>query len=143
MPEDRLIDPAWLVTARKNRKAFALRVAIVFGILSVLAWWALPRLQERHAILEKVRLTARKDSAPPAPALVTALAVSAGVFKVFWVGIVLGCAAGVLLGFTGKIDTLLPLLNFILLLVAAAALALTFYVFYAPALLLLGANKLI
>ena len=42
MPEDKLIDPAWLVKARKDRKKFAMRVVLVFAILSVLAWcWSL------------------------------------------------------------------------------------------------------
>lgn len=138
MPEDRLIDPAWLVKARKDRKTFALRVALVFGVASMLAWWALPRLQERHAVLEKVRLTARRDAMPPAaPTLVKVLAYSAGVFKVFWAGIAIGCAAGILLAFTGKIDTLIPTLNLVLLLAAAAGLILAGYVLYAPALILL------
>jgi hypothetical protein len=138
MPEDRLIDPAWLIKARKDRKAFAVRVALVFGILSMLAWWALPRLQEQHAVLEKVRLTARRDATPPAaPILVKALAYSAGVFKVFWAGIAIGCAAGILLAFTGKIDALIPTLNLVLLLAGAAGLALGVYVYYAPTLILL------
>ena len=44
MPEEKLIDPAWLVQARRNRRTFAFRVVLIFLILSVLAWWALPRL---------------------------------------------------------------------------------------------------
>jgi hypothetical protein len=140
MPEDRLIDPAWLVKARLNRKRFALRVALVFGVLSVLAWWALPRLQERHAELEKLRFRAAK-APPPAPKVVRLLAASATAFKVFWVAIAIGCAAGVALGFTGKIDTLIPVLNLVLSLAAAAALAATFYVFYAPALMAFDALR--
>ena len=138
MPEDRLIDPAWLVQARRNRKAFAFRVALVFGVLSVLAWWALPRLEAQHGLLEKARLTWKGDKKPPpAPTVVSILVASAGAFKVFWAAIAVGCGAAVLLGFTGKFDALLPTLNLVLLLVGAAALAATFYVFYAPTLLLL------
>ena len=140
MPEDRLIDPAWLVNARRARRTFAVRVAIVFGILSILAWWALPRLEERKAVFETARLRARSN-APGAPLPVRILALSTGVFKVFWAGIAIGCGAAVLLAFTGKIDTLLPAVNFIVLVIGAAALALTFYVFYAPAFLALDALR--
>lgn len=136
MPEDRLIDPSWLVKARQTRKSFAIRVALVFGVLSVLAWWALPRLEAQKSVFEKARLLV-KSKTPEAPLPVRVLALSAGVFKVFWVAIAVGCGAAVLLGFTGKIDTLLPTLNLIVLLVGAAALALTFYAFYAPTLMLL------
>lgn len=142
MPEDKLIDPAWLVNARKNRRAFALRIALVFGVLSVLAWWALPRLEERHAVLEKARISIRSGQKPKeAPLVVRLLAASSGAFKVFWAAIAIGCGAAVLLGFTGKIDTLIPLLNFALLLVGAAALGATFYVFYAPTLLILDSLR--
>ncbi len=142
MPEDKLIDPAWLVNARKNRRAFAIRIALVFGVLSVLAWWALPRLEERHAVLEKARISIRAGQKPKeAPLVVRLLAASAGAFKVFWVGIAIGCGAAVLLGFTGKIDTLIPTLKFVLLLVGAAALGATFYVFYAPTLLILDSLR--
>jgi hypothetical protein len=140
VPEDRLIDPAWLVKARQARKSFAVRVAIVFGILSVLAWWALPRLEERKAVFENARRLIQKES-PEAPLPVKVLVHSAGVFKVFWGGIAIGCGAAVLLAFTGKIDTFVPMLNLAVLLVGAAALALTFYVFYAPALLALEALR--
>jgi len=137
MPEDRLIDPAWLVKARRDRRRFAVRAVIVFAVLSILAWWALPRLESQHKILESVRIPGRNVTAPAAPAAVTLLAKSAGVFKVFWVGIAAGCAIAVLLGFTGKIDTLLPVFNLVLLLAGAGAVALTIYVFYAPTLLLI------
>jgi hypothetical protein len=140
VPEDRLIDPSWLVKARQARKRFAVRVVIVFGILSVLAWWALPRLEERKAVFEKARLLV-KAGAPEAPLPIRVLALSAGVFKVFWAGIAIGCGAAVLLGFTGKFDPLLPTLNVLLLLLAAAAIALTLYAFYAPALLALDALR--
>src|SRR5688572_4313346 len=99
MPEDRLIDPAWLVKARQARKSFAVRVAIVFGILSVLAWWALPRLEARKAVFEQARLLVKAD-APEAPLPVKILVVSAGAFRVFWAGIAIGCGVAVLLAFT-------------------------------------------
>jgi hypothetical protein len=137
MPEDRMIDPSWLVKARRDRRRFAVRVVIIFGVLSILAWWALPRLESQHKVLENVRLPGRNVSAPSAPAAVTLLAKSAGVFKVFWVAIAAGCAIAVLLGFTGKIDNLLPVFNLSLLLAGAGAVALTIYVFYAPTLLLI------
>jgi len=137
MPEDRLIDPAWLVKARRDRRRFAVRVVLVFAVLSILAWWALPRLEARHNVLEGVRLPGRTVGAPAAPTAVTLLAKSAGVFKVFWVAIAAGCGIAMLLGFTGKIDNLVPVLNLVLLLVGAGAAALTIYVFYAPTLLLI------
>jgi hypothetical protein len=140
MPEDRLIDPSWLVKARQARKRFAIRVALVFGILSVLAWWALPRLEERKAVFDNARRLIKKES-PEAPLPVKILVLSAGVFKVFWAGIAIGCGAAILLAFTGKIDTFVPTLNLVVLLVGAGALALTFYVFYAPALLALEALR--
>jgi hypothetical protein len=137
MPEDRMIDPAWLVKARRDRSRFAVRVIIVFAVLSILAWWALPRLEQQHRILEGTRIPGRTISAPAPPAAVALLAKSAGFFKVFWVGVAAGCGIAVLLGFTGKIDTLLPVFNLVLLLAGAGAVALTIYVFYAPTLLLI------
>jgi len=137
MPEDRLIDPSWLVKARRDRRRFAVRVAIVFGVISILAWWALPRLETQHKILEGARISVRAGKAAGAPAPVTILAKSAGLFKVFWVAIAAGCAAAVVLAFTGKIDTLLPVFNLVVLAAGAGSLALTFYVFYAPTLILI------
>src|SRR5262245_61970483 len=104
MPEDKLIDPAWLVKARRDRKRFAIRTVLVFAILSILAWWALPRLEERHRMLEGVRIAARTVKASDAPTAVTLLAKSAGFFKIFWTAIAIACGVAVVLAFTGKID---------------------------------------
>ena len=49
----------------------------------------------------------------------------------------LGSVAAIALGFTGKIDTLIPVLNLGLLVVGVAAVSVTIYVFYAPALILI------
>jgi len=141
MPEEKLIDPAWLVKARKNRKHFALRVLLVFGILSVLAWWALPRLETQHLEITRSLVMKKKDPASGAPTTVRILAESAGIFKAFWVVIAIGCGAAVVIALTGKIDTLLPVFNIGVLLVGAGAIALTFYVFYAPTLLVLESLK--
>jgi len=137
MPEDRLIDPSWLVKARRDRRRFAVRVVIIFAVLSILAWWALPRLEAQHRVLEGVRLPGRNVRAPAPPTAVTLLAKSAGIFKVFWVGIAVGCGIAILLAFTGKIDGLVPVFNLALLIAGAGAVALTIYVFYAPTLLLI------
>jgi hypothetical protein len=139
MPEDKLIDPAWLVKARKDRKRFSVRVVLVFAILSVLAWWALPRLEDQVA-----RVTSLHSKRMPErniPGAVHLLASSAGLFKAFWGVIALGCAAAIILALAGKIDTLLPVLNIGVLLMGAAAIGLTFYVFYAPTLLVLEGLK--
>jgi len=137
MPEDRLIDPSWLVKARRDRRRFALRVALVFAVLSILAWWALPRLEAQHRTVQEIRLPGRAVAAPAAPIVVKLLAKSSGLFKLFWVGIAVGCGLAVGLAFTGKIDNLVPIANLVLLLVGAGAVALTIYVFYAPTLLLI------
>jgi hypothetical protein len=139
MPEDKLIDPGWLVKARKDRKRFALRVLLVFGILSVLAWWALPRLEEQVA--QVAALKAKKMPSGGVPWAVGLLAQSAGLFKGFWVAIAIGCGAAIVLAMTGKVDTLLPVFNIGVLLVGAGAIALTFYVFYAPTLIVLEGLK--
>jgi len=135
MPEDKLIDPAWLVKARVNRRKFAIRVAIVFAILSILAWWALPNLTARAQEVAKI---SRKAAIP---GHVQTLLGLAGWFKALWVAIGIGCAAAVLLGFTGKIDSLIPVFSMGVLLVGAGAVGLTFYVFYAPTLILLEGIK--
>jgi len=135
MPEDKLIDPAWLVKARKDRQKFAMRVAVVFAILSILAWWALPNLTTRA---EQVAKISRKATLP---GHVQTLLWLAGWFKAIWVALAIGSAAAVLLGFTGKIDTLIPVLSMGVLLVGAGAVGLTFYVFYAPTLILLEGVK--
>jgi hypothetical protein len=137
MTEEKLIDPAWLVKARRDRKMFALRVLLVFAILSVLAWWALPRLEAQHGELTRVLATKKKGSPWTEPLSVRFLLSLAGWFKALWVAIGIGCAAAILLGFTGKIDSLLIVLNIAALLVGVGAVGLTIYVFYAPTLLLI------
>lgn len=135
MPEDKLIDPAWLVKARVDRKKFAIRVVIVFLILSVLAWWALPNLTARA---DEVSKMVRKATVPGQVKMLVWLA---GWFKALWVAISIGCGAAILLAFTGKIDSLIPVLSMAVLLVGAGAIALTFYVFYAPTLIVLEGLK--
>ncbi len=131
MTEEKLIDPQWLREARQRRGQFILRVGLVFLVLSILAWWALPRLL---ATAEEVnRAVGGKGSALPGP--VALLVWAAGWFKALWAVIGLGCAGAVLLALTGKIDTLLHVMNMAVLLVGVAAVALTFYVFYAPVLI--------
>jgi len=134
VPEEKLIDPAWLVRARKNRRMFAYRVVLVFLILSVLAWWALPRLAAQY---EQVVALHAKKSPPMLPVTIGLLAKCAGIFKALWAAIGLGSVAVIVLGFTGKIDSLVPMLNLGLLLVGVAAVGVTIYVFYAPALILI------
>ena len=134
MPEEKLIDPAWLVRARKNRRMFAYRVVLVFLILSVLAWWALPRLAAQYE--QVVNLHVRK-SPPMLPVTISLLAKCAGIFKALWAAIGIGSVAAIALGFTGKIDTLVPTLNLGMLLVGVGAVGVTIYVFYAPALILI------
>jgi hypothetical protein len=128
--EERLIDPQWLREARKRRLQFICRVGLVFLVLSVLAWWALPRLL---AAAEEVN-RATAGTGAPVPASVSILVWAAGWFKAFWAVIGLGCAGAVALALTGKMDTLLRVLNIAVLLVGLAAVAMTFYVFYAPVL---------
>lgn len=135
MPEDKLIDPAWLVKARKDRKHFACRVVLVFGVLSVLAWWALPMLEGRHADVIKTLAAKKKATSPSVPAPVKILLWMEGWFKALWVAIGIGCAVAILVALTGKIDTLLPVLNIAVLLIGAGAVGLTIYVFYAPTLI--------
>jgi hypothetical protein len=139
MTEEKLIDPAWLVKARRDRKRFAARVVLVFSILSILAWWALPRLEEQHRQVKAQGLAKRVPG--EVPTRVGLLVGMAGWFKVLWGAIAIGCAAAILLALTGKIDTLVPVLNMAVLLVGAGALGLTFYVFYAPTLLVLEAVR--
>jgi len=134
MPEDKLIDPSWLVRARKNRRVFAVRLVLVFLILSVLSWWALPRLTGQYNQVLNLHL---RKGPPKTPVSVDLLVSLAGIFKGLWAVIGIGSVAAILLGFTGKIDTFVPILNLGLLLVGVAAVGLTIYVFYAPALLLI------
>jgi hypothetical protein len=136
MPEDRLIDPQWLIQARRRRKLFVVRLAVVFLLLTVLAWWVLPSARDRVAEVRKAVSTGRagKAKAEELPAVASLLLAGVGVFKVFWVGIAIGCAAAALLALTGKIDTLVPALNWGLLAVGLAAVALSFFVFYLPTL---------
>ena len=126
MPKEKLIDPVWLVQARKNRRKFAFRVVLVFLILSVLAWWALPRLAAQYE--QAVNLQVKKNP-PKLPVTIGLLANVAGIFKALWAAILIGSVVAIGLGFTGKIDTLVPVLNVGLLLVGVAAVGLTIYVF--------------
>ena len=141
MPEERLIDPGWLIKARQRRKTLVAQLAVVFVLLTVLAWWILPTFRDRIEDIRKAVPVARggkaKAEAEKLPALASLLISCVGVFKVFWVGIAVGCGAGGLLALTGKIDTLVPLLNWIVLAVGLGAVALSFYVLYLPTLTLL------
>ena len=137
MPEDKPIDPAWLVKARKDRKKFAARVVLVFAILSILAWWALPRLEETHGKMTQALVTKKSSHPWTEPLSIRFLMGLAGWFKALWVAIGIGCAAAIVVAFTGKVDTLLPVFNIAALLVGMGAVGLTIYVFYAPTLILL------
>ncbi len=140
MPEDKPIDPLWLIQARRRRKMFVARLAVVFLLLTVLAWWILPSFRDRVTDLQKAIPAAKAGKGGPSadlPGMVSLLLSCVGVFKVFWVGIAVGCGAAALLAMTGKIDTLVPLLNWIVLAVGLAAVALSFYVFYLPTLTML------
>lgn len=131
MTDEKLIDPQWLIQARRNRHRFVLRVGVVFAILSVVAWWALPNFAG------KANEAARAVGRGPLPGHLATLLWLAGGFKALWVAIALGCGAGLLLALSGKLDSLLPVLNVVVLVIGLAAVALTFYVFYAPALILI------
>jgi hypothetical protein len=142
MPEEeKLIDPGWLIKARKDRRKFGVRVLIVFAILSVLAWWALPRLETQHSEILRSLVSKKKDPATAGPTPVRLLAEGTGLFKAFWGVIAIGCGVGVALAFTGKIDSLLPVMNIGVLLLGLGAVVLTFYVFYAPMLLMVEAAR--
>ena len=138
--EQRLIDPQWLIQARRRRMMFIARLAAVFMLLTVLAWWVLPTIRDKMAGFDKVAPSLRggKAKAQPPPAMASILLNYVGVFKVFWVGIAIGCGAAAVLALTGKIDTLVPVLNWVLLAAGLATVALTFYVFYLPTLTLIG-----
>jgi hypothetical protein len=138
MPEDRLIDPGWLIQARRRRKMFVARLAVVFLLLTVLAWWILPTFRDRVAEIQRSMPTRRgKGKAEELPLAVSLLLNGVGAFKVFWVGIAIGCGAAALLALTGRIDSLVPVLNWALLAVGLATVAVTFYVFYLPTLSML------
>lgn len=135
MTEEKFIDPQWLIRARKNRWKFVVSVVALFLLCTVLAFWVLPKMT---ALAREVALEGR-GRAPAAE--VTQVLRLAGLFKLFWAAIALGCGAGILLALTGKIDNLLPVLNFVLLLVGVGAVAFTFYVYYTPALTLLEGRR--
>ena len=136
MPEERpLIDPQWLIQARRRRVMFVGRLAVVFLLLTLLAWWILPMIRDKvgdPAKLTAVRVVKGKPQQPQLSTFASLLLGGVGVFKVFWVGIAIGCGAAALLALTGRIDTLVPILNWVLLAVGLATVALTFYVFYLP-----------
>jgi hypothetical protein len=142
MAEERpLIDPQWLIQARRRRFMFVGRLAVVFVLLTLLAWWILPTIRDKVGDLGKapaVRVGKGKAQQPQLSTFASILLGGVGVFKVFWVGIAIGCGAAALLALTGKIDSLVPILNWVLLAVGLATVALTFYVFYLPMTTLLG-----
>ena len=127
---DELLTPQWLRRARQNRVRFMYRIVLIFTVFSVLSWWALPRLDSQsREVKAKVEKKGKKLDLPADVDLLLSLA---GLFKVFWVGIAIGCGVAIALAMTGKIDTLIPLLNLILLLAGLAGVGFTLYVFYAP-----------
>ncbi len=124
--KDGLITPQWLITARKRRARFILRVAIVFALFSVLAFWAIP------ALVSKSNELIKEVGGGKLPAHVNLIVGMASAFKAFWVVISIGCGISVVLALVGKIDSLLPAANIILLLVAVGVIIFTFYVFILP-----------
>ena len=138
--KDRLIDPQWLIQARKRRRMFIGRLGMIFLLFTVMAWWVLPTFRERIQDIQKAVPATKGSKAKPAPelpAMVSVLVACVGMFKVFWGAIAIGCGAAALLTLTGKIDTLVPVLNWVLLAVGVAIVALCFYVFYLPSITLL------
>lgn len=138
MPEEKLIDPGWLIKARRRRTLFVVQLAVVFVLLTLLAWWILPTFSDKVEEIRKAVPSARagKGKTQDLPSMVSLLLSSVGLFKVFWAGIAIGCGAAGLLALTGKIDTLVPLLNWIVLAVGLGAVVLSFYVLFLPALTL-------
>ena len=136
MPEEKLIDPGWLIKARQRRKTFVLQLAVVFVLLTVLAWWILPTFAGKVEEIRKAVPVARggkaKAEGEKLPAMASLLISCVGVFKVFWAGIAIGCGAAGLLALTGKIDTLLPVLNWVVLAVGLGTVVLSFYILFLP-----------
>lgn len=124
--KDELITPQWLMQARKQRKRFILTVLGLFVVLTVLAFWALPRLNE---VATQVQAEGGKA---PLRSHVALLSWAASWFKIIYTFVAIGCAAAVCLALTGQIDRLLPFLSPVLLVAAVAAVGFTVYVFAMP-----------
>ena len=130
--EERLIDPQWLLRARQRRIKFAVYVIVFFGVLSVIAWVALPFVKEKA---EKINQElgsnvgrVEKDKRENAQQILSWVSW----FRGFWLVIAIGCGAAILLAMTGKIDSLLPILIFAVFVVGAGAAVFTIYIFWLP-----------
>jgi hypothetical protein len=135
MAEEKLITPQWLMIARRRRRKFIVSVVCLFGICTLLAFWALPTL------VEKGNQVIKEAGHGVLPGNVKVMLFIASWFRVFWVMIALGCGGGILAALTGKIDNQHPLLNVLLLAGGLAAVGFTLYVFYLPAQILLQNAK--
>lgn len=127
MPEDKpLITPQWLMKARRDRARFVGLTVAVFLVLTALSFWALPRLQDAAAAVQK------EGGGAPLKGHIATLVWLAGVFRVAWYGIAMGCGAAILYALTGHMDGLLPVLSGLLLAVGLGAVAFTAWVFFVP-----------
>ena len=135
--EEKLITPQWLIQARKQRTRFILTVIGFFVVLSVLVFFALPRL---HELTSKIQAEGGKA---PLRDHVAMLSEGASMFKIFFIFIAAGCGGAVFMALIGKIDSLLPMLSPVLLFATIAAVAGTIYVFSMPLFSLVESNPLI
>ena len=130
--EEEFIDPGWLRRARARRGQFAVYVIILFGVLSGIAWVALPFVKkEAEKINQELGSNVgriEKEKRENADQILSWV----GWFRAFWLVIAIGCGAAILLAMTGKIDTFVPILNIAVLLIGVGAIAFTVYIFWLP-----------
>ena len=115
----------------EKRKRFFFKAVTFFILCMVLAFWVLPRFTALAVDLGA-------QTGKPLPTTVHVLLSLAHWFKVIWIfiGIALG-ALCVMVG-RGYFDTLLPLLDLVLLLLGVGGVVLAFYAFYSPIITLTG-----
>ena len=130
--EEDLIDPGWLRRARARRVKFCIYVIVMFGVLSGIAWVALPMVHKQAEKINKELGSnvggVEKEKRAQADEIIKWV----NWFRFFWVFIAIGCVAAISLAFTGKIDGLVPILNLLVLAVGVGAIVFTVYIFWLP-----------
>ena len=116
---------------------FSFIVIGLFVVLTILAFWALPRLNELATKIQE------EGGKAPLRSHVILLASGASWFKIFYFFVAAGCVAAIVMSLSGQIDRLLPLLSPLLLLVSLAAVGGTIYVFAVPLFSLVESSELI
>ncbi|MHC4606906.1 MAG: hypothetical protein ACYTAF_08200 [Planctomycetota bacterium] len=122
MSDDKVLSE--VVRKKKMRIRFIATLVVVFLIFTVLSFLLLPAFESN------LREVAR-NAQPGVAESVGLLTVVTAFFKISWALIGVGCGVLAFLAWTGALDRLIPLLQIVVVLAGAGAIAAAFLAYYA------------